>query len=98
ETLPADGGAGLGHIPSLPAGPPAVPAPRRGAAASHPAPEPVTGQDLLGRTVLVAGASSGIGRAAALHLAGRRADVVPAARRASARSAATPPPPPGPSP
>ncbi|CAL9353776.1 SDR family oxidoreductase [Streptomyces sp. NPDC012461] len=84
ETLPADGGAGLGHIPSLPAGPPAVPAPRRGAAASHPAPEPVTGQDLLGRTVLVAGASSGIGRAAALHLAGRGADVVLAARRTSA--------------
>ncbi|RMB82310.1 SDR family NAD(P)-dependent oxidoreductase [Streptomyces shenzhenensis] len=83
ETLPVDGGAGLGQIPSLPAGPPAVPAPRRGTPQQQP-PEPIGGQDLLGHKVLVAGASSGIGRAAALHLAGRGADVVLAARRTRA--------------
>ncbi|MFI9629048.1 SDR family oxidoreductase [Streptomyces sp. NPDC052042] len=85
ETLRADGGAGLGQIPTLPAGPaPAAPAPRRDAPQEQAPPEPVTGQDLLGHRVLVAGASSGIGRAAALHLAGRGADVVLAARRVGA--------------
>ncbi|MFI2318247.1 short-chain dehydrogenase [Streptomyces sp. CB00072] len=85
ETLPVDGGAGLGQIPSLPAGPPTTaPAPRRGAPREQPPPEPVSGQDLLGHQVLVAGASSGIGRAAALHLAGRGADVILAARRTQA--------------
>ncbi|XMN11666.1 SDR family oxidoreductase (plasmid) [Streptomyces griseobrunneus] len=85
ETIPVDGGAGLGQIPSLPAGTPAAaPAPRRSAPQEQPPPEPVTGQDLLGQKVLVAGASSGIGRAAALHLAGRGADVVLAARRTQA--------------
>ncbi|MFC9174398.1 MULTISPECIES: SDR family oxidoreductase [Streptomyces] len=84
ETVPVDGGAGLGQIPSLPAGPPTAPAPRRSAPQEQPPPEPVTGQDLLGHKVLVAGASSGIGRAAALHLAGRGADVVLAARRTQA--------------
>ncbi|MFC8627809.1 SDR family oxidoreductase [Streptomyces anulatus] len=84
ETLPVDGGAGLGQIPSLPAGPPTAPAPRRSAPRVQPPPEPVSGQDLLGHKVLVAGASSGIGRAAALHLAGRGADVILAARRTQA--------------
>lgn len=85
ETIPVDGGAGLGQIPSLPAGTPAAaPAARRSAPQEQPPPEPVTGQDLLGQKVLVAGASSGIGRAAALHLAGRGADVVLAARRTQA--------------
>ncbi|MGW5974419.1 SDR family NAD(P)-dependent oxidoreductase [Streptomyces sp. NPDC055186] len=85
ETLRVDGGAGIGHIPSLPPGPPTtVPAPRRGAPQDPLPPSPVTGQDLSGHRVLVAGASSGIGRAAALHLAGRGADVVLAARRTRA--------------
>ncbi|MEI7030367.1 SDR family oxidoreductase [Streptomyces pratensis] len=84
ETLPVDGGAGLGRIPSLSSGPPAAaPAPRP-TPARAPAPPAAAGQDLLGQRVLVAGASSGIGRAAALHLAGRGADVVLAARRTGA--------------
>ncbi|WP_339151805.1 SDR family oxidoreductase [Streptomyces sp. F41] len=84
ETVPVDGGAGLGQIPSLPAGPQSVAAPRPNTPLEPQQFEPVTGQDLLGHTVLVAGASSGIGRAAALHLAGRGADVVLAARRTQA--------------
>ncbi|MFF2650235.1 SDR family oxidoreductase [Streptomyces sp. NPDC058045] len=84
ETLRADGGANIGHIPSLPAAPPAPRAPRRGVPGERTAPEPFTRQDLLGRRILVAGASSGIGRAAALHLAERGADVVLAARRTGA--------------
>ncbi|MER6127924.1 SDR family oxidoreductase, partial [Streptomyces sp. NPDC001795] len=100
ETLRADGGAGLGQIPALPEGAPdwplpAVPEPTTATATMTTGrcvlptgpvagPPPYVRADLAGVRVLVAGASSGIGRAAALHLAERGADVVLAARRTAA--------------
>ncbi|WP_055492354.1 SDR family oxidoreductase [Streptomyces sp. TP-A0356] len=100
ETLRADGGAGLGQIPALPEGgpdwppsaapepttatPPGTTAPKAAPPGPAVGPPPDVGADLAGVRVLVAGASSGIGRAAALHLAERGADVVLAARRTSA--------------
>ncbi|MFD7508710.1 SDR family oxidoreductase [Streptomyces sp. NPDC059853] len=52
-----------------------------GGGAAEGADVPPRDQDMAGSTVLVVGASSGIGRAVALHLAERGADVVLAARR-----------------
>jgi NAD(P)-dependent dehydrogenase (short-subunit alcohol dehydrogenase family) len=49
--------------------------------------EPGTADDLAGRVVVVTGASKGVGRGVALHLAGRGVRVVATARRAPALDA-----------
>lgn len=77
ETIPLDGGMDLDFIPAprpaLPGSRPGTATPTRAPQASDtPARPPVT---------LVMGASSGIGRAGALHVASQGSDVVLAARR-----------------
>ncbi|WP_166350121.1 SDR family oxidoreductase [Phytoactinopolyspora limicola] len=90
ETIPIDGGMDLSLIPPLHTGGSKDSATHADGADHDPEPtEPVSAAagrlyDLRGRHALVVGASSGIGRATAIELARRGADITLVARRVKA--------------